>query len=184
MTGRSRPTWADLQRLPRPPQGLEQRISWTLELYPCMLLFVHRDAEHDPRERRVREIMAAIEALNGLDSLPVVCVVPVRMQEAWLLTDEIAIRRAAGNPNGGAAITLPSIKKLESLPDPKTVLHTMLREASGLHGRRLRQFNEHSTARLVVDHCEGFSALRELSAFAALESDVKRIVRRLGFQTR
>jgi hypothetical protein len=42
-----------------------------------------------------------------VEDMPVVCVVPVRMMEAWLLIDEMAIRRVAGNPNGRIPIELP-----------------------------------------------------------------------------
>lgn len=42
------PVWADLGRLPRPPKSLSDRISDTIALYPCDLLFVHRDAEKAP----------------------------------------------------------------------------------------------------------------------------------------
>ena len=37
------PQWADLRRLPNPPRSLEQRLQAALALYPCDLLFVHRD---------------------------------------------------------------------------------------------------------------------------------------------
>ena len=46
---RVQPEWADLGRLPLPPQGLCERILWAIDLYPCDLLFIHRDAEgEDP----------------------------------------------------------------------------------------------------------------------------------------
>jgi hypothetical protein len=73
--------WADLSRLIVRPQGLPGRITRALDLYPCELLFVHRDAEGASRIARVQEITAAL----GSISTPAVCVVPVRMQEAWLL---------------------------------------------------------------------------------------------------
>ncbi len=39
------PEFADLRRLPNPPRELFERIAKSVELYPCDLLFVHRDAE-------------------------------------------------------------------------------------------------------------------------------------------
>lgn len=49
---RIQPEWADLRRLPRPPQTLGERISTAITLYPCDLFFIHRDAEgEDPVQR-------------------------------------------------------------------------------------------------------------------------------------
>ncbi len=129
--------FADLRRLPNPPRELFERIAKSVELYPCDLLFVHRDAERESIESRVTEIREALERC-AIDTPPVVCVVPVRMQEAWLLIDEFALRKAAGNPRGRQRLDIPEPKKLEDLPDPKQILHDLLREASGLRGRRLK----------------------------------------------
>jgi hypothetical protein len=54
-------TWADLRRLRDPPKDLRGHIQRALELYPCDILFVHRDGERNPLERRVKEIEAATE---------------------------------------------------------------------------------------------------------------------------
>jgi hypothetical protein len=54
---------ADLRRLPNPPRDLRSRIEQSLYLYPCDLLFVHRDAESCPyaeRKAEVDEILATI----------------------------------------------------------------------------------------------------------------------------
>src|SRR5262245_7815518 len=118
--------WADLRRLPKPPRGLSERMQTSLDLYPCDLLFVHRDAEGESRETRVEEIHKACLESKIEQSVPVVLVVPVRMQEAWLLFDETAIRQASGNPNGKVHLRMPTIPKLESLPDPKQNLHELL----------------------------------------------------------
>ena len=77
----------------------QKRIEFALEAYPCDCLFIHRDAERDPtRIPRREEIQKAIESLECQDAVPHVCVVPIRMTEAWLLFDEAAIQRAAGTP--------------------------------------------------------------------------------------
>jgi predicted ATPase len=69
-------------------------------------LFVHRDAERELLEKRVAEIHSVVsEAAQTKLVPPVVCVIPVRMQEAWFLFDESALRRAAGNPNGKQPLT-------------------------------------------------------------------------------
>jgi len=48
--------WADLRRLPHPVRTLRDRIGVALQLFPCELLFVHRDAENQSSEHRVKEI--------------------------------------------------------------------------------------------------------------------------------
>jgi len=93
---------------------------------------VHRDAEGETLERRVIEIKGVVADLPD----PLVPVVPVRMQEAWLLIDEPALRCAAGNPNGVINLDMPAIDRLEGIPNPKQVLHELLLDASELTGRR------------------------------------------------
>jgi len=172
------PVWADLRWLRRPPADLTGRIALTLELYPCDLLFVHRDAEAAPLAVRRTEIL---QALSAEEAAPAVCIVPVRMQEAWLLFDEPAIRHAAGNPSGNQAFTMPRMRDLEALPDPKALLYELLREASGLHGRRRRRFSVQTGARRVVEFIEDFSPLLELSAFRILDDDLREIVQDHGW---
>jgi hypothetical protein len=173
--------WADLRLLPTPPRGLAERIRISLELYPCDLLFVHRDAEGDSREARVVEIQRAQEKAVTGGAVPVVCVVPVRMQEAWLLFHETALRRAAGNPNGKAALELPALARLEHLPDPKRHLHQLLRAASELQGRRLRKFPVKTNVLQIAKFIEDFSPLRALAAFRALEEDLDRLLDSQGW---
>ncbi len=152
--------WADLRAVKPRPEGLRARIERTLDLYPSDLLFVHRDAEKESAEKRFEEILQACSAIIGISiSVPVV---PVRMSEAWLLCDELAIRKAAGNPNGDQPLNLPRLSELEKLPDPKNTLQNALRCASGLTGRRLKQFKPH--ARLVANYLTDFASLRRLSA--------------------
>jgi hypothetical protein len=174
------PVWADLRWLRRPPADLTGRIALTLGLYPCDLLFVHRDAEGAPLAVRRAEILQAVSD-GAEEAAPVVCIVPVRMQEAWLLFDELAIRHAAGNPSGNQTLTMPRMRDLEALPDPKALLHEMLREASGLHGRRRRRFSVQTGARRVVEFIEDFSPLLELSAFQVLDEDLREIIQDHGW---
>jgi hypothetical protein len=176
--------WADLRRLRDPPTALADKVLSSIELYPCDLLFIHRDAERDNRESRINEIGAALARVRrAVEQVPVVCVVPIRMHEAWLLFDEAAIRRAAGNPNGTDAIDLPRIRKVEGLPDPKAVLHELLYRASGLHGRRLKSFRVSKHAADVSSFINDFSPLRSLSAFRSLETDVRTVVRSNGWNS-
>jgi hypothetical protein len=171
--------WADLRRLDKSLRNtFEKRIKLSLELYPCELLFIHRDAEGEPREIRINEIHTAIAQVFSV-SIPIVCVVPVRMTEAWLLFDTSALRKAASNPNGDITLQLPDIRRLEHVPDPKSELHRVLRQASGLTSRRLRRFSASDCTHRVSELINDFSPLRILPAFAALESEVEDAIHKL-----
>jgi len=173
--------WADLRRLRPEPRNLADRIIAAINWYPCQVLFIHRDAENQSPDRRYEEIEEAVRAAgdNGL-RLPYICVVPVRMMEAWLLLDEVAIRRASGNPNDDVPLALPPPPRVEDISDPKQLLHAVLRTASGLRGRRLRKFREEHCVTLVTSHMRDFACLRILPAFQRLERDVRRVARHLN----
>ena len=159
-------TWADLSVLPVRPRSLEERIRQAVELYPADLLFVHRDAEGETYDKRIEEIRKACpETLQS----QVVPVVPIRMQEAWLLISEPAIRSAAGNPRGRVKLSLPPRASLEALPDPKETLYGALRAASELSGRHLSRFNVAAAAYRVSELIQDYSELRTLKAFVAFE---------------
>ncbi len=96
--------WADFSRLRQRPSGLDERIRSALELYPCDVLFIHRDAERDSHGVRLTEIQRALPEAG----LPHVPIIPVRMTEAWFLHDEDAIRSASGNPRGTVSLHLES----------------------------------------------------------------------------
>ncbi|MBD0386817.1 MAG: DUF4276 family protein [Nostoc sp. C3-bin3] len=171
--------WADLRRLPKPPKKLLPRIINSLELYPCDLLFIHRDAERESREKRITEILEALEEAvkKSVVVPPHICVIPVRMQEAWLLFDEPALRKAAGNPCGRKPLYLPDIRKLEQLPDPKDILYRLLCEASELTGRRLKQFSVNERVHRLAELIDDFSPLRALSAFQLLETEIQQVIK-------
>lgn len=166
--------WADLRSLRPPPKLLSEKIRMTIALFPCDLLFVHRDAEGEKRDVRVAEIREHLGVAGS--GPPAICVVPVRMQEAWLLFDEAAIRFAADNPRGRAPLPIPSLKRVEELPDPKSLLWDLLTSASGLRPGRLRRFEPARRIHRLSDLIEDFSPLRRLSAFQALEDDLQRIL--------
>jgi len=165
--------WADFRHLPTPPKSLPERLVTACEHYPCDLLFVHRDAETKAVQFRVNEIRKAIATSS--QTVPHVCVVPVRMLEAWLLHDIHAIRRAAGNPNGSQALNLPTLDQVENIADPKQVLREALLSAVATTGRRRRRaerdfgVNLHRVADLIKD----YSPLRQLSAFTHFESTLR-----------
>jgi hypothetical protein len=139
------------------------------------LLFGHRDAERETPETRYEEVLAARGEEPG-PGVPVVCVVPVRMSEAWLLFDERAIRMAAGNPNGACPLDLPPLRRVEDEPEPKAVLYGLLAEASGLRGRRRKGLPVSAYAVRVPEFIDSFTPLRQLSAFRRLEAEVAEVV--------
>ncbi len=165
--------WADLSRVPKRPQGLTERISVALKLYPAQILFVHRDAERENRLERVKEIEAAARSVPDDSLPPFVCVVPVRMTEAWLIIDESAIRQAAGNPCGSMPLGLPSLRGIESNPDPKSVLKKLLVKASGYGARRRNRFRPGPAVYRLARLIEDYTPLRDLPAFCAFEADLR-----------
>ena len=175
------PSWADPHRIAIGGGGLADNLRNALDLYPCDLLFVHRDADRQEPEMRRKEIEEALSSLVAPP--PVLCVVPVRMTEAWLLIEEAAIRRAADNPNGDIALALPPLRDLERLPDPKQKLNELLRVACDLRGRRLDQFKRDEAARRVrvAGFVQDFSPLLRLPAFHRLQEETRGLLGEHGW---
>jgi hypothetical protein len=171
--------WYDPSRFKHRPTSLAERIDHAVENYPCDLLFIHRDAEGEPLDRRVAEVREALETSssgqNG--SVPAVLVIPIRMMEAWLLFDKARLREAAGCPQGNAPLDLPKLRRCEKLAAPKERLHRCLRVASEKRGRHLRKFNVDSAIHRLSGLIPDFSPLRRLSAFRRLEEDLQVVLR-------
>ncbi len=162
--------FAPPDKLPPASRGLMARAKIALALYPADILFVHRDAEKEPHSRRRTEILNTFP--TGAVSALIVPVVPVRMTEAWFLFNEPALRRASGNPNGTLSLALPRIQAVESIPNPKAVLHDALVAACGLRGRNLEKFNVRQSCARLAERIDDFTPLLKLSAFSALARDV------------
>ena len=177
------PQWANLRGLPKLPKKLSftDRIKLSVDLYPCELLFVHRDAEKEPRQKRVEEIRQAKEEAGESVRVPAICVVPVRMTEAWLLFDEVALRRAAANPRRRQPLQLPDLTKLEDEPDPKRLLYNLLLEASGLGSHRRKKVRVEELVHRVAEFIDDFASLRTMSAFKALEDELKQLIQEQGW---
>ena len=153
-----------------PSAGLLSRARRAIDNFPCDLLVIHRDAERTDWRTRIEEIQLALNNQKiGSVWIPVV---PVRMTEAWLLHDQQAIRRAAGNPNGDNILQLGGVNHWEAMVDPKDVLFRALRQACGLSGRRLQKFNVHHARYRLATLIEDFSALRELDTFNCFEKNL------------
>lgn len=169
--------FADLRRLPNPPRTLIDRAAVAIQLFPCDVLFVHRDAEREPPANRRTEIENAVRGVPAIgDYVPVV---PVRMTEAWLLTDATAIRYAAGNPNGTTRLKLPTVANLETLADPKHVLQDLVQQAAEVTTRRryrLRTLRAAPTLLRIAEETDSFAVLSAVPAFSLLQADVSAVV--------
>lgn len=158
--------------LPPLAEGLQSRIESALELFPCDFLFVHRDEEGVGTAMRQREIDNSWPA--GEQTTVLICVIPVRMTEAWLIANAKPIRLAVGNPNGTEVLNLPATKDIESSPDPKEILFTALKAASGLSAHRKARFNPHQFRHRVSELTDDLAPLRMLDSFKHLEAQVKK----------
>jgi hypothetical protein len=165
---------ADLSRLRQPPKDLVDRIKLSLYLYPCDVLFVHRDTDNQGMDQRSHEIETAIAKLELESAPPIIGVIPIRMMEAWLMFDEAIIRRVAGNPSGREPLSLPQLKQVESIADPKNRLNSVLRAASGLSGRRSKNFKPSRELHRITELIDDFSPLRQLSAFQRFEDEIQK----------
>lgn len=145
---------------------LEKRIPVALCLFPCDILFVHRDGEGSTYDDRLQEITSVLAKTN-VNYVPII---PIKMTEAWLFSDEIAIRSAAGNKNGKIPLNLPMRKNWDKLPDPKKILFTALETASEKTGRALRKFYPDRQRARVAEFTQDFSSLRGLPCFDSFET--------------
>ena len=144
------------------------------------LVAVHRDADAMGRHVRVSEIGAVIR--EHMPQVVHVPIVPVRMTEAWLLVDESAIRRVAGNPNGRCALGLPHVRRIEAIPDPKAELKQVLSKASELTGRKLDRFNRRfsENRRQLLQRLDADGPVSRLPSWQAFVGDVEAGLARLG----
>jgi hypothetical protein len=166
------PEWADLRRLRFVPGTLSERMLKAVDLYPCDVLFIHRDAEQQEPETRIAEIGGARAQISVRDFPRYVYIIPVRMTEAWLMFSERAIRQASGNPNGNCKLDLPELHEVETVSNPKKKLHDALRLASELTGRRRKKFDAVKAARRIVAFIDDFSLLLTVPAFKDFDNRV------------
>lgn len=168
---------ANFSNVKNPPRksDVSEQVRMAQELYPFDILLYHRDAENQAKdilEQRKREVFLPL----GYTAKPIVCVIPIKMTETWLLINEDAIKKAAGNRNYRGHLQLPPVRNLEKETNPKKLLHTLLKESCGLNGRRLDKFNVHKAVHRVAENIQDFSPLRSLSAFRKFEEDLKEAV--------
>jgi len=164
---------ADFYRVPNRPKTLHDKVVVGRDLYNPNIIFVHRDCEKDTIENRYNEID---QALLNLDTTNLFKIVPLRMTEAWLMIDPMAIRLAVNNPNGTIKFSLPAAKSLEGIVDPKQYLESLLRMASELKGRRLDSLNTRRAIHLVADHIKDYTPLFNLTSFQSFLTQLDQLV--------
>ncbi|MEU2041732.1 hypothetical protein [Nocardia niwae] len=175
----SKPDYALLGKVPK---DVASRVGAGLRLLggPVDLVVVHRDADNAGPDERRNEIESAVRSVS--DSVRAMPVIPVRMTEAWLLLDEGAIRRVAGNPRGRTNLNLPSVRKIESVPDPKQLLQQCIITAADCTGRRREQvakrFSEHRRQLLRSIDCSG--PITQLPSWQQLVKDIESAAAELG----
>lgn len=139
------------------------------------IIFVHRDSEKQGYDARLAEIEDKIKNSNFYDKI--VRVIPIRMTEAWLLTDARAICIASGIKDKKkfkqVQDKLPKIGKIEEVSHPKMAIQDIIRELKKDKSSRNRGLPPMA---LIADNTENFAALRNLSAFKKFEEEVKTFI--------
>ena len=156
-------------------------IRQSLELYKPSLLFVHRDADTNQWRHRVQEIEQAYKEVIAEANTPVVCVVPVQEMEAWLMTDAEAIRKVCNKSNTQQKVTLPKLRALEKMAQPKEKLNQLLAEVSGINRSELNKAGIFAAD--IAEYMEDFAPLRKLPAFAAMEKELIAIIQAQGWRS-
>lgn len=145
------------------------------------VLFIHADANGDAgraRSERVDPARTAVLDALGNAARAVVGIVPVRMTEAWALSDGDALRAVLSSSKSDQELGVPAPGQLEGLNDPKAVLDSVVAAA---HTRRRRRRVETGAAYLdrLADEVR-LDSLRALSAYQQFESDVEAALNHLG----
>lgn len=160
-------------------RNLAEKIRTAVDVYPCEVLFVHRDADDQSIEHRENEITQAVRDARLATSVSPVAVIPVRMSEAWLLIDEGAIRHAAGFRSGRMPLDLPSAREIERRANPKEDLRKAIRAASGQTGRKLKALSLGQARASIAEFIADLAVLRALSSFRRFEEKVAKLARDL-----
>ena len=144
------------------------------------LLLVHRDADRAGAETRYREIASAISSVGYPGQW--VGIVPVRMTEAWLLLDEMAIRNAVRNPNGRTRLALPTPALAERMANPKAAFETALLDASEKRRRRRREVQRDlpRLRRVLLENLPVGGQLEQLESWARFRDDTISALRQLN----
>ena len=155
---------------------LGSKVEDALNKFAIDILFIHRDAENEDYQHREAEIHRVVP-LEKIDS--VVCVIPIKMTETWLLTDPVVIRCAVGNPNSAVSLPLPSLGKLEAC-QAKEVLFQVLTIASEFGAQRRRKFKPEKYRHRVAELTSDLKLLRKIPSFKRFENALLNCLKKLG----
>ena len=169
-----------------PRTNISERMRQALFNHPCDILFVHRDADAEndlPRAQEIRD--AAAELAEEFQNI--VSVIPVQALEAWLLFDSAAIYRAVGR-TPRQSLTLPLLREIEGLHNPKQEFHNQLRNAAQFSGCKASQFKPHQTqyylavARSIAESPTAFAPLLDSRNQVASFQRLNRAIQTVGEQ--
>lgn len=163
--------------LPPWREGLTARIKFAHAMYPSDVLLVHRDSENTAWNVRVEQISQAAGDTGLTNWIPIV---PVRMSESWFLFDAHAIRRAAGNSSSRLRLNLPAKARWSIEIDPKNLLFSAIRIASGHTGRKLQKLDINAARARVAELIEDFSYLRGVDSFDRFEASLDQFLGLIG----
>jgi hypothetical protein len=163
----------DFVRTPYKPGTIEGKIKIACELEKNFdLLFVHRDSDSIDPNPRYTEIALGVERsqYNGRW----IGVVPVQELEAWLLLDELAIRRVSGRPSGREPLALPDFDQIEATANPKEILFEAIRVASKTKGRDRKKLNKQLPAlrKQLINGLTIDGSLLQLPSWRRLKEDI------------
>jgi len=145
------------------------------------ILCLHADGAGNPEAARLERCVPAMEALEGefIESgHRVVAVVPVREMESWAIADGEALRSTFGTPLSDSELGIPTLRDVEGVLNPKSLLQEALVRVVG-PGRRKHpsasEFLDLLGTRVALD------SLRLLPSFQRFEEDLTRALLELGF---
>lgn len=146
------------------------------------ILFIHADAGNDAARARQQQVLPAIGRLGTefSENELGVAVVPIRETEAWAVCDGDALRQVFGTSLNDEAMGIPgSANATENMGDPKQCL----RRAFSLALPRSRRRKVPRVEQMLNALGEQISLdrLRKLSAFVALENELRQALRDAQF---
>lgn len=138
------------------------------------LLVIHADGDSDPQAARKQRIEPGIAALHATSRERPICAVPcvpIRMTEAWMLTDAGVFRELLGDK---ATPALPRDPERER--DPKILLRQILKDGGA------RQPNDLKYA--FFGERVALKTLRGLPAFQIFEAELTAAIREVASSQR
>ncbi|AUB80875.1 DUF4276 family protein [Candidatus Thiodictyon syntrophicum] len=143
------------------------------------VLFIHADGAGDPVRVRNQQAQPAIDRLRQAfaNEGVGVAVVPVRETEAWAIVDGEALRQVFGTTLTDDEMGLPpSPGSAEAAADPKATLAAAFKAT---HPSGLRKRRGVSPMLNALGEQVSLQRLRQLDAFAALDSELRLALRQL-----